>query len=816
MPLRPLPIFSSLMIRFRLSVPLFLLLGACLILLPQGPLLAQVPAQMQAPQGTQAPQAPPIIQQIDVQFVGETTLSKQRVLDNLATKVGSPYNDRLVDEDIKSLYATGNVSNARIFAEQTAEGLKVTVLLQGRATVGEVLIEGNVAIGTPKIRKEIASKPGDPMSEERISDDRQKIIKLYEEKNYTDVKVDTKTSQLADKRTQVVFSINEGPKLVIRQISFTGNDSVLPKDLLKAMKTKKANLLSFLTKAGRLVPSQMDEDKEAIKTLYQNKGFADVCITDVQTQPLANGKGVDLIISISEGVQYRVNKLDIVGASVVAPAELERNFKMKSGSLYTPEGMGADLKKLRDFYGSRGYVDMVAQPQIDPAGDGQINLTYHVDEGVQSYVNLVNVQGNTKTKDTVIRRELAVTPGGVFDTTLVDVSKSRLMNLNYFGKVDMAPQDTLVPGRKNLDVIVDEKKTGSFNFGAGFSSIDSLVGFAELQQSNFDLFNWPYFTGAGERFRVRLQYGIQRQDFTMSITEPWFMGYKVSVGGELYYHAATFLSPVYSQSNLGGVLQARKALTPFTALRGEYRAEDIRIYNLTGTYGSVIQNAANNSPYTKSSVLLGLDYDNRDSLFLPRKGQTVNLSAFVAGGGLGGTVQDYGIDIGAKKFFSLPFDMILETKGGIGIVNGWGSGSKGSGTTPPIFDELYLGGANDMRGFAFREVGPKDQYGNPIGGSTSVEGTGELTFPIIPRLRGAFFTDWGYVNAGALSFAPKSVTTYGANGANTSGGLNGDVGIGARIELPIGPIRVDWGYPVESDSWNHSRGQFNFNVGYTF
>lgn len=773
-----------------------LLLGVCLILLPVGRLSAQVPAQ--------APQAVPVIQQIDVQFVGETTLSKQRVLDNLATKVGVPYNDRLVDEDIKSLYATGNVSNARIFAEPIEGGLKVTVLLQGRSTVGEVLIEGNDVIKSPKIRKEISTKPGDPLSEEKLSEDRQKIIKLYEDKNFTDVKVDTKTSQLADKHMQVVFSINEGPKLVIRQISFTGNDSVLPKELTKVMKTKTANILSFLTKAGRLVPSQMDDDKEAIKSLYMNKGFADVRITDVQTQPLPNGKGVDLVISISEGIQYRVNKLDIVGAAIVPAADLERALRMKSGSLYTPDGMGADLKKLRDFYGSRGYVDMVAQPQIDPAGEGSVNLTYHIDEGVQSYVNLINVQGNTKTKDKVIRRELAVSPGGVFDTTLVDVSKSRLMNLNYFNKVDMAPQDTLVPGRKNLDVIVDEKKTGSFNFGAGFSSIDSLVGFAELQQSNFDLFNWPYFTGAGQRFRIRAQYGLQRQDFVMSLTEPWFMGYKVSVGGEFYYHAATFLSPVYSQSNLGGALQARKALTPFTALRGEYRLENIKIYNLTGNYGSVIQDAANNSPYTKSSLLFGLDYDNRDSLFLPRKGQTVNLSAFVAGGGLGGTVQDYGINLGAKKFFSLPWDMILETKGGIGIVNGWGGGG-----TPPIFDELYLGGANDMRGFAFREVGPKDQYGNPIGGSTSVEGTGEITFPIIPRLRGAFFTDWGYVNAGALSFAP----TQAGNG---SGGLNGDMGIGARIELPIGPIRVDWGYPVSSDSWNHSNGQFNFNVGYTF
>jgi outer membrane protein insertion porin family len=777
-----------------------IVLGGCLVLLSIAGLSAQVPDQ-----GVSAtPQAPPLIQQIDVQFVGPTTLSKQRVLDNLATKVGAPFNDRLVDEDIKSLYATGNVSNARIYAEPLPGGLKVTVLLQGRGTIGEVLFEGNSVFSNQKIRKNIATKPGDPLAEEKIADDRQKIIKMYEDKYYSNVKVDTRTAELSDKRTQVVFSIDEGPKLVVRKITFTGNDSILPKDILKVMKTRTANLLSFLTKAGRMEPSQIDDDKDAISKLYQNRGFADVRVTDVQTQPLTNGKGVDLIISISEGVQYRVNKLGIEGSSLASEAELERYLKMKSGSLYTPDGMGADLKKLRDYYGSRGYVDMVAQPQITPAGDGLIDLVYHIDEGVQSYVNLINVQGNTKTKDKVIRRELAVQPGGVFDTTLVDVSKARLMNLNYFEKVDMVPQDTMVPGRKDLDVIVDEKKTGAFNFGAGFSSIDSLVGFAEIQQSNFDLFNWPDFTGAGQRFRFRVQYGLQRQDAVLSLTEPWFMGYQVSVGGEAYYHNASFLSSVYEQSNLGFALQSRKALTPFLALRGEYRLEDIRIFNLQGNYGSVINSAGSDSPFTKSSLLVGLDFDNRDNLFLPRKGQVINFSAFIAGGGLGGDVQDYGLNLQGKKYFSLPWDMIFMAKGGVGVVNSWGGGSN----PPPIFDELYMGGANDMRGFAFRQVGPKDQYGNPIGGGTSVEATGELTFPIVPRLRGAIFTDWGYVNSG-LVLTPLQY-------ANGSAGLNGDVGIGARIELPIGPIRIDWGYPVKSDSWNHSSGQFNFNVGYSF
>ena len=792
--------------------------------------LAMIIAGVLAPRvSAQMPGQAPSIKEIDVQFVGPTTLSKQRVLDNLATKVGAPYNDRLVEEDIKSLYATGGVSNARIFAEPVTGGLKVTVLLQGRSTVGEVLIEGSEAVASSKIRKEITTKPGSALSDSALNEDRQKILKLYEDRNYTDVKVEAKTAELSDKKIRVTFQIDEGPKLVIRRISFTGNDSVLPKDLLKVMKTKTANILSFLTHAGRLTPSQSEEDKEEIRKLYQGRGFADAVVTDVTTSQLPNGKGVDLVIAISEGTQYRVGKVSVEGATIIQGADLVRYMRMNEGSLFTPDGQAADLKTIRDYYGSRGYVDMVCQPQVESLGQGVINLSYRIDEGVQSYVNLINVQGNTKTKDKVIRRELAVHPGGIFDTTLVDVSKSRLQNLNYFSKVDMAPQDTLVPGRKDLDVIVEEKKTGSFNFGAGFSSIDSLVGFAELQQSNFDLFNWPHMTGGGQRFRIRGQYGLQRQDFTMSLTEPWFLGYKVSVGGEFYYHAATFLSTVYSQSNLGGALQARKALTPFTALRGEYRLENISIYNLNGSYGNgqgttlqqqqqgAIQSANNSSPYTKSAILLGIDYDNRDSLLLSRRGQSVNLTGVIAGGGLGGNVQDYGINLEAKKFFPLPKDCIFLAKGSIGVMNPWGSGTKGTiNGQPPIFDALYLGGANDMRGFIFRGVGPKDNYGNPVGGNTSVYSTGEFTFPIIPRLRGAIFTDWGFVNANSWDFSPSPQTLAGANGIYTSGGLNGDVGIGARIELPIGPIRIDWGYPIMTDSWNRTSGQFQFNVGYTF
>ncbi|MFZ4116085.1 MAG: outer membrane protein assembly factor BamA [Chthoniobacterales bacterium] len=745
----------------------------------------------------------PLIKQIDVQFVGSSSMSRERVLDNLATKVDQPFNDHLVEEDVKALYATGEVSNARIFAEPMVGGLKVTVLLQGRPKIEEVLIEGASAVPASKIRKEISTRPGEAFSEERVADDRQKILKLYEDRNYTDVKVETLSSDMGSKRKCVIFRINEGPKLIVKEIRFVGNYSVQPKDLMKVMKTKTANLLSFLTKSGRLLPADIDEDQESIRTLYQNRGFADAKVTDVQTTPNVKD-GITLTITVQEGPQYRVHQLKVEGMKIAPASPLENEMKMKTGSLYTPEGMGADLKKLREFYGSRGYVDMSVQPQVTPVSENQIDLVYHVDEGIQSYLNLVTIQGNTRTQDKVIRREMVVEPGGLYNTSAVDLSKTRLMNLNYFSKVDCVPEDTLVPGRKDLKVIVEEKKTGALHFGAGFNTIDNLIGFAELEQSNFDLFNWPNFTGAGQRFRVRAQGGPQRRDFTASLTEPWFLNYKVSVGGEVYYHEAAFLSPVYNQTNWGGALQARKEIIPCLAGNVEYRPEQISITNVQ--YNSVpanspIQTDANNSPYFKSAILASLNWDNRDSIFLPRKGQQIDFTFFGAGGGLGGNVQDYGLTLEGKKYFLLPWDMIFLAKGAIAAVNSWSSGSKGVGT-PPIFDELYLGGANNLRGFFFRKVSPVDGNSNPIGGNSSAYVTGEVTIPIITRVRAALFSDWGLVNAGSYDYSTVDAC--------------GDIGIGVRLELPIGPVKIDWGYPVKYQSYNKSNGQFNFTVGYQF
>lgn len=747
----------------------------------------------------------PVVREIAVEYVGPPAISKERVLDNLATKVGDAYSERAAEADIRALYATGGVANVRIFAEPLGDGVKVTVLLQGRPVVAEIIVEGTEQIPNNRVRREVGSKVGDVLSEEKLEDDRQKILKLYEDRFYSDVDVQYRVQEIPDSnQVRTIFQITEGPKLVVKRINFIGNDSILPRDLLKAMKTKPWNVLSFFTKSGRLLPAQLEEDRAAIRTVYQNRGYADIEVVDIQTTPLEKD-GVEMTVTVVEGIQYRINAVNFEGVNIVPVEELKSRLTMVEGSLFTPKGMGDDIKIIRDFYGARGYIDMLAIPEVLPAGPGAINITYRIDEQLQSYLNLVNIQGNTRTKDVVIRRELAVKPGDVFDSTLVDVSRKRLENLNYFSKVDMAPSDTIVPGRKDLNVIVEEKRTGSFNFGVGFSTIDSLVGFAELQQTNFDLFNFPNFTGGGQRFRVRGQYGLQRKDFVISLTEPWFLGYKLSVGVEGYYREANFLSSVYDQTNYGVAFQARKQLWRALSGRVEYRIEGIRIFDVDeDDVGPEIEDAAGN--YTKSAFTGALMWDTRDSLFLTRRGEVVELTGFISGGPLGGTVQDWGLSLEASKYFQLPWDIILQLKGEIAVVNGWGNNrgdsDGGYGDGVPIFDRLYLGGANNMRGFNFREVGPVDEEDNPIGGNSMAYFTTEITFPIITRVRGAIFTDIGVVNSGSYDFSFSNV--------------NADIGFGLRLDLPIGPIRVDYGYPVIHDGWNGPPGKFNFNIGYQF
>src|SRR5438552_12298614 len=343
-------------------------------------------------------------------------------------------------------------------------------------------------------------------------------------------------------------------------------------------------------------------------------------IKDVRRERAANGPMI-LTIVIAEGPQYHVGKLTVSGEQAATEQKIRALLKMKEGSVYSPKQLRDDAKAVADAYGSGGYVDLVILPEGTPAGLAHIDVQYKIEEGTRSFVNRINIEGNTRTKDKVIRREVLVAPGDVFNTVRVDITKKRLENLGYFAKVETYPEDTDIPGRKDLTILVQEKRTGSLSFGGGYSTVDALVGFAELTQGNFDLFNWPSFTGGGQKFRLRVHYGTQRKDFVLSITEPYFLDRRLALTGQAFYNEANYLSADYDQRNYGFSLDLRKPINAYMYGTLGYTLQNVEIFNVASSSPEFI--LTQSGTFTESKVFSSLVLDTRDNPLLSRRGQRI-------------------------------------------------------------------------------------------------------------------------------------------------------------------------------------------------
>jgi outer membrane protein insertion porin family len=756
-------------------------------------LLGATVVRAQAPQA--APQGPPIVRSVDVEYTGPGTVSKERILAQMRTRVGQPYSNEVVEQDIAALYKTGSIQNVRIFAQPQGDGLKVIVAVQTRSILREIVIDGAQRVKAQRLRKEIKLKLNQPVNEQQLQEARQKIIEVYQGRGFTDVSVEFRVDPIDEQRgtSRVVYTVNEGVKGAVSRINFEGNTHFSEKVLRKQMKTRAKTPISFVDKSGRFDDVQLQQDLDKIREFYQDHGYIDVEVKDVRRERTEKGPMI-LTIVIVEGQQYHVRKLLVTGFENTNEQKIRALLKMKEGSVYSPKQLRDDAKAVADAYGSGGYVDLVVQPEGTPAGPALIDVHYNIEEGVRSFVNRVNIEGNTRTKDKVIRREVLVAPGDVFNTVRVDITKKRLENLGYFAKVETYPEETDIPGRKDLTILVQEKRTGSLSFGGGYSTVDQLVGFAELTQGNFDLFNWPSFTGGGQKFRLRIQYGTQRKDFVLSLTEPYFLDRRLSLNGQVFYTEANYLSAEYNQRNYGFATEIRKPLNTYTYATLGYGLQEIEIFDVAASASEFIQ--SQKGSFSESKIFGSVVFDSRDNPLLSRRGRRVTFSPYIAGGFLGGDTQVYGLDLEAAQYFHLPWDTILVVNGEVAVASQWGDGSN-----VPIFERLYLGGSNNLRGFPYREVGPQDENGEPVGGKSMWRTTIEWTFPIIEKARGAVFYDTGFVNSDQWSFGFNHIAS--------------DIGIGLRLDLPIGPLRLDYGYPIQRDGYNGG-GHFNFNVGYQF
>jgi outer membrane protein insertion porin family len=806
--------------------------------------------------------AGPKIDRVEVKFVGPATVSEQFVRVNIRVSAGDTYKLSSTQDDVHALYATGQFYNIRVSVDQsTNSGVVLTYVVQARPRITEIKIAGNKKISDSKIKKKITVKVGDPLDEQKLFTDVQEIKKLYEKYGYADtqVKYVTSVDENAGHGT-VTFQIVESRKVKITEIDFLGAAAFSQKELRKVIKLKRHWMWSWLTGSGVFKQDEFDEDQDLLGDFYRNHGYLDFEIKNVRfDNPTTN----TLIIRyyVYEGRQYKVGSVKLTGNKIFSANDIRRGleynhsyqrlkgtlgptgFLMDVGSIYTPDGLRKDTVALEDFYGSKGYIDVMQGstlrvlhiPNVDT---GTMDLEFQIVEGQQTYVEKINITGNVKTKDNVIRRELAISPGEVFDMVRVKISKQRLEGLNYFEKVDTdpAPTDPPISGHKNLDVTVTEKNTGNLTFGAGFSSVDSLVGFVEMTQGNFDLFHPPNFTGAGEKLRLKIALGTERRDYELSFTEPWFLNRKLILGIDLYRHQLDFESPnnIYDESRSGARLSLTRALfvpgfldqflgSGDLSAGVSYTFEQVGI-SLNSPYTAFTQQtplppgttSAQNTPtaivnqtgahdYSRFGTTLA--YDTRNSTQLPNHGQFTEIDPEISLG----DVDYYKIQLKTSWYFpGFMKGHVIEAVGRAGIADSI------SGGDVPFYDAYYLGGLYSLRGFKFRNVSPRDpnyqnpQYpgipNEPIGGDSYWFGSAEYSIPIVEKeggvgVRVAAFYDVGSVGLGSTSF---------------SGNFDDDVGLGLRLNIPhMGPLRLDYGIPISHDKYNGGSGQFQFGAGYT-
>ncbi len=733
-----------------------------------------------------------IVKDIDVQYVGAPTVAEDRILSYMSLKTGDAFTPGAVEEDIKSIYNSGEVENIRILSEPLGGGVRVIVVVQTRSLLGQVMFTGNTVFPTDKLKKEASLSEGGAINEEDIQKARTKVLDLYRKNGYPEATINYRLSAPNKQGySDLIFTMDEGGRGVLRKIEFVGNSVFDSGELRKQMDQKQKSVFSLFSKAGRIDQTTIENDVQKIEDHYQNHGYLNAQVVDVR-RVRVDDEQVDLIITIEEGQMWTVNDVRVNGINVLdIGTEVSPYLKIQGGQTYSGQFLKDDLQLIQDQYGSQGYADAAVEPQLIAAGPNQVDVIYDVTEGRRFSVGRINIAGNDKTKEEVIRRELAIDPGDEFDTVRIDASRQRLVNLNYFSSVDVMPVDTSYLDVKDLNIRVTEKPTGTINFGAGFSSIDNLVGFVDVSQGNFDLGNWPSMTGAGQKFRMSLKYGTERRDFVMSLTEPWFMGQRLALGGEVFFRDLLFLSDQYDQRQYGGAISLRKPVGEFSYVRVEYRPQMYEIFDVEDDASEEIR--SEEGEFFDSNLAISYVYDTRDSLFLPRNGHRVALGADYSG--LGGDVDTYGVNASAAKYFNLPLDGILTVGGNIDIVDG---------DPAPIFKRVFRGGSNDLRGFDYRDVGPKDEFGEPLGGGTGVDAVVEYTFPLIgDKVRGALFYDIGVVNEDSWDF--------------DFGDYNSDFGFGVRLFILGGaPVRLDYAIPLEADEFNDDGGRFNFTFGYQF
>ncbi|MCU0792771.1 MAG: outer membrane protein assembly factor BamA, partial [Opitutaceae bacterium] len=566
--------------------------------------------------------------EITVRFNGPANVSAEVVRANMQLQEGGRLEEALIDRDIRSLYRTGQFEFIE-FKRGTLVGGKVDLVVEvtPKFRVSGVDFDGNKKVRDKRLAREAKTKENLPLDERQVKEDAEKIREFYQKSGYNQAKVEYRVER--DRATglgRVVFTIEEGEKVRIRKVEFEGNTASSDRKLRKVIETRKWNWFSWLTDTGRFRDERFETDFEKLRDHYRELGYLDVEIDPAKVR-FAYPKPNRLVLTfvIEEGRQYKLGAVAITGNTLYPTDQLMGLLKLKTGDTFAPSMIEKDQKALEDFIGKDGYVDarvrVIRKPNLET---GAIDIEYQYTEGEKFFVESIRLEGNTKTKSVVILRELAMGPGEVFNTVRMQTSKLRLENTRFFDEVNMSPESTNLPGRRNLKIAVKEGRTGNLTFGAGFSSLERAIVFAEISQSNFDLFNRKsLFQGDGQKFRLRLQLGSRSSEAILSFEEPWLFERELALGFSLYRSSSDYYSDIYEETRTGAEVYLRKRLFELVEGRLGYTFEVVEIEDVDPIEAPFL--VAEEGERTVSKVTFKLLRDTRDRIFNTTRGNRVEL-----------------------------------------------------------------------------------------------------------------------------------------------------------------------------------------------
>ncbi len=717
--------------------------------------------QLARTQGPTQRQPPIIIKELAVE--GARRVQDAVILGRVKSAIGSPFNPNLLSEDIRAIFSLGFFDDVHMRVEDFEGGVKVTFVVTERPFVRDVGFTGNKELKTEDLQEKIDLKLGRVYNPVDVQRAVEKLREFYEDEGYFEVQITPNIEKFADADVRVVFSITEGRQIKIDTIVIKGNAGLSEKLIKDNLATRERQ---YFILRGKVQRQRLDEDVERIILLYNDYGYVQARVESTDVEVNRDRALVTVTFTVVEGPQFRVGEVRATGLTLLPEKEIMRQVGIKPGDVFNRSAIRESVKAIEALYSTigRASADVAAKTEPVP-GQNVFNVTFEITEGPEVYVERINIAGNVRSQDKILRREIPLHEGDLYTLQKKERARQKLVNLGYFEKVDVTTQ----PGSDKTKIIVNvdvtEKPTGLFSLGGGYSSVDSFVGTIDLAQRNF--------LGRGWEAAARLRVGGTTTQGLISFTDPWFLDRPLSAGFDLFSSDRSFLE--YHYRSIGAGLRVGHPFLDYWRWSLGYRVSQDKISQLSDIAALSPEIVEQAGTRVTSMVTGVLGRDSRDNVVAPTKGGQASASLDFAG--LGGDSRYVKSSIFVTKFQPIWLGHILSGRAEGAYGFGWS-------TDPlPLFERYYLGGPNSVRSFKFRELSPVDENGVKIGGNSEVLGNVEYVVPLPLGFRIAAFFDIGQVYGFGNDFDLADLRKAG--------------GAGFRWQSPFGPIRVDYGVNLD-------------------